>query len=279
MLNVNEYVNQNNCLIGVSAGYNPMDGLLPYPYITKAGRFDVSLSGKSNDKSDLSLEQLIELLVDPSRHPSARVRCKPDRPDTRPNGRRIVGKLDWEPLRRRLIAEGVIKGSASEVSQNPPAQGSQEGRAVSEKVKFGEQGYQFDPSRKDERRRVLTERSLRPDQGRFRACLIASSGAPCCAISGCRVATAVQAAHIMPFLQEADNHPENGLLLRADLHLLFDAGLLGIEPDTLEVYVAADAANDADYARFNGLKLQWHGLLSRPALRERWTWFCEQNEM
>lgn len=276
MLNVKDYVNQNNCLIGVSAGYNLMNGLLPYPYLSEAGTFDVSLSGKSKKEADFSLKQLFELLENPSKHPKARVRCKPDRSGTTPNGRRIIAKLDWEPLRRR-IAEGVIKGATPEGLQYPPAQGSQEVEVVSHAAKSGELGYQFDPSRKDERRRALTERSLRPDQGRFRASLIARSGEPCCAISDCRIATAVQAAHIMPFLQEADNHPENGLLLRADLHLLFDAGLLGIEPDTLEVNIAAGAANDADYAKFNGLKLQLHGILSRPALCERWAWFCEQN--
>src|SRR3712207_8092818 len=33
------------------------------------------------------------------------------------------------------------------------------------------------------------------------------------------------------------NHPTNGLLLRADLHLLFDQGLIGIDPATMTVLV------------------------------------------
>jgi HNH endonuclease len=32
----------------------------------------------------------------------------------------------------------------------------------------------------------------------------------------------LEAAHISPYRGEEDNHPENGLLLRADLHTLFD---------------------------------------------------------
>jgi len=32
-----------------------------------------------------------------------------------------------------------------------------------------------------------------------------------------------------------DNHEENGLLLRADIHTLFDLDLLGIEPKTLQI--------------------------------------------
>jgi putative restriction endonuclease len=32
-----------------------------------------------------------------------------------------------------------------------------------------------------------------------------------------------------------DNDPSNGLLLRTDIHTLYDLNLLGIEPDSLKV--------------------------------------------
>ncbi|MEH1887220.1 MULTISPECIES: HNH endonuclease signature motif containing protein [unclassified Nostoc] len=33
---------------------------------------------------------------------------------------------------------------------------------------------------------------------------------------------ALEAAHIIPYSETENNHPSNGLLLRADLHTLFD---------------------------------------------------------
>ena len=71
-----------------------------------------------------------------------------------------------------------------------------------------------------------TERERRPKQAAFRnALLIAYEGR--CAISGCDAAPALEAAHV------ADWHAENdvgaGILLRADLHRLFESGLLVID--------------------------------------------------
>jgi putative restriction endonuclease len=44
-------------------------------------------------------------------------------------------------------------------------------------------------------------------------------------------------AHIMPYMGPATNDVQNGLLLRADVHTLFDLGLIAVEPDPLEVLV------------------------------------------
>ena len=49
------------------------------------------------------------------------------------------------------------------------------------------------------------------------------------------VLAVLEAAHIRPYLGENDHHPENGLLLRSDVHTLFDLDLLGIDPSTLLV--------------------------------------------
>ncbi len=111
MLNVRDYINEYNCLTSVSAAYNPMQGQIPHPYLVKGQYFDVSLNGKSNDKHHLSFEQLIGLLANPSRHPSARVRCKPNRSGTSPNGRRKLSEFDWSALRARLIEAGVLSTS------------------------------------------------------------------------------------------------------------------------------------------------------------------------
>ena len=46
-----------------------------------------------------------------------------------------------------------------------------------------------------------------------------------CAVTGCDVPDVLQAAHIFPYMGPETNHPSNGLL-RADIHTLFDLGLI-----------------------------------------------------
>jgi hypothetical protein len=41
----------------------------------------------------------------------------------------------------------------------------------------------------------------------------------------------LQAAHIRPVTEEGENRVDNGLLLRSDVHTLFDRGYLGVHPD------------------------------------------------
>lgn len=76
-----------------------------------------------------------------------------------------------------------------------------------------------------------------------------------CVVTGCEVLDLLEAAHIKPYRGEDDNHSENGLLLRADIHTLFDLDLLGIEPKELRVELHPAVANDNDYNRLHGRKL------------------------
>ncbi|SEU44350.1 HNH endonuclease [Nonomuraea wenchangensis] len=51
-----------------------------------------------------------------------------------------------------------------------------------------------------------------------------------CAISGDRIRPVLQAAHIRPVAAGGEHRLDNGLLLRSDLHTLFDRGYLAIDP-------------------------------------------------
>ena len=51
-----------------------------------------------------------------------------------------------------------------------------------------------------------------------------------CAITGSKIRPALQAAHILPVAQGGMNRLGNGLLLRSDVHAMFDGGYLGIYP-------------------------------------------------
>ncbi|WP_200883691.1 HNH endonuclease [Archangium violaceum] len=50
-----------------------------------------------------------------------------------------------------------------------------------------------------------------------------------CALTDCEEPRVLEAAHIFPYHGPQTNHVTNGLLLRADLHVLFDLGLLRTE--------------------------------------------------
>jgi putative restriction endonuclease len=51
-----------------------------------------------------------------------------------------------------------------------------------------------------------------------------------CAVTGERIRPVLQAAHIQPVSIGGQNRIDNGLLLRSDVHTLFDAGYLGVDP-------------------------------------------------
>ena len=105
----------------------------------------------------------------------------------------------------------------------------------------------------DERSRILRAIRVRRGQYAFRQLLMARFGAKC-VISGCTVQGVLEAAHIRPYRGPQDNHPANGLLLRADLHTLFDLNRIAIEPQTLKVIVHPELGG-SEYAWFAGKRL------------------------
>jgi len=51
-----------------------------------------------------------------------------------------------------------------------------------------------------------------------------------CVVTGCTVKSLLEAAHIEPYSEGQDHRIGNGLVLRTDIHTLFDKGLLTIAP-------------------------------------------------
>ena len=51
-----------------------------------------------------------------------------------------------------------------------------------------------------------------------------------CAITGSKIWPVLEAAHIRPITQGGEHRLDNGLLLRSDVHTLFDCGYLGVDP-------------------------------------------------
>jgi uncharacterized protein YjbI with pentapeptide repeats len=76
----------------------------------------------------------------------------------------------------------------------------------------------------------------RQGQSQFRKALLKAYNGRC-VVTGCDIEAALEAAHIIPYCLTKDNNILNGLLLRADLHTLFDFNLLVINPETRFVYL------------------------------------------
>jgi hypothetical protein len=88
---------------------------------------------------------------------------------------------------------------------------------------------------------------VRPDQAAFRRKVFLKYGGRC-AISGCTIETALDAAH-KPGRTWRDGHnlAEDGLLLRKDLHALYDNGLLKIDQDGSLTFDPVAAEHYADF--------------------------------
>jgi putative restriction endonuclease len=70
-----------------------------------------------------------------------------------------------------------------------------------------------------------------------------------CAITGERTLPVLEAAHIKPYSAGGPHEPENGLLLRSDLHTLFDQGYLTIDADQLKVVVSSRIREEFENGR------------------------------
>jgi len=74
-------------------------------------------------------------------------------------------------------------------------------------------------------------------QGSFRV-LVTDAYQRRCAMTGEKTLPVLEAAHIRPYANDGLHEVSNGLLLRSDLHTLFDRGYLGIDPDDRRVVVS-----------------------------------------
>lgn len=83
----------------------------------------------------------------------------------------------------------------------------------------------------------LRKLAERLGQAKFRNQLIKAYNGMC-AITGTQELTSLQAAHITPYDGAKSNKISNGILLRADIHNIFDRGLIYICPNTLRVVVS-----------------------------------------
>lgn len=138
----------------------------------------------------------------------------------------------------------------------------------------------YTPSENDERAKVYKAIIQRRGQKKFRDAVREMYDNKC-VITGCEILDILEAAHINPYRGEKDNHVTNGLLLRADIHTLFDLDLIGIEPNELKVHLSEAIKKDGYQVLENKfLKLKnTKNKPSKEALNLRWNIFVRSNNL
>lgn len=113
----------------------------------------------------------------------------------------------------------------------------------------------------------------RRDQASFRSDVALNCGDRCVYTGASAIRC--EAAHLVAHARRGGASFKNGLLLRSDLHTLFDAGLCAIDPATLQIWFAPELLEtDADLQRINGAKMRPTMMpINAENLAARWTEF------
>jgi HNH endonuclease len=111
-------------------------------------------------------------------------------------------------------------------------------------------------------------------QGAFRL-MVTDAYQRRCAVSGERTLPVLDAAHIKPYASSGPHRIDNGLLLRKDLHALFDAGYVTVTP-ALQVRVSRrireEFLNGRDYYALDGRDIRLPTAPNPPPNREFLEW-------
>lgn len=119
----------------------------------------------------------------------------------------------------------------------------------------------------DARRRIEAQIYVRQGGGKFRDdALNRFEGR--CVVSECEVPQVLEAAHIVPYRGPHTNTADNALLMRGDIHTLFDRNLLRIDPETLRIELSEELKQSA-YSEFDGRTLVIPATVSRKSLGAR----------
>ena len=98
---------------------------------------------------------------------------------------------------------------------------------------------------------------VRIGQGAFRV-MVTDAYARKCAITGEKTLPVLEAAHIKPYSISKLNKTSNGLLLRADLHKLFDSGYITVTKEhkvEISKKIKEEFENGREYYRYHGNSL------------------------
>lgn len=173
-------------------------------------------------------------------------------------------KFAKNELRKNMIISGQSKGSKGGNSNKRILIQSELTFSQWQFVLFGEQNSkipniidihlpssEFENSEIDARQKMLRSISERRGQPKFRRELLAAYSYKC-AVTGTSANEVLEAAHILPYINESRNHVQNGILLRADIHTLFDRFLLSIDED-YKIVISEKIMKS--YGKYHGMQM------------------------
>lgn len=134
----------------------------------------------------------------------------------------------------------------------------------------------------DLRENLMAQIQIRRGQPKFRLKLLKLYNSTCI-ITGCKIPALLEAAHILPHAITEDFSASNGLLLRADIHTLFDLSLMAIDPSDMLLNLNPVLLDSDEYARLADLnigqklqKLHSSYQLNKEGLKYRWESFIAE---
>lgn len=156
---------------------------------------------------------------------------------------------DWKP--------NIVQGKSYDSNE---AIGGRLYQQVQERLqREAHSGLVADRVRENEEQRYGPGQTVFPriGQGAFRV-LVTEAYQRRCAITGEKTLPVLDAAHIKPFAQEGPNRTSNGLLLRQDLHTLFDKGYMTVDENfriEISKRIKEDYGNGREYYALQGKEL------------------------
>ena len=99
-----------------------------------------------------------------------------------------------------------------------------------------------------------------------------------CAVTQERTLPALEAVHIRPYQAGGKHEPQNGLLLRRDIHRLFDTGYVTVTPDLsfeVSTRIREEYENGRDYYALHGKRIATPARLTEHPAPEVLAWHNE----
>ena len=96
-------------------------------------------------------------------------------------------------------------------------------------------------------------------------------------VTGCAVLALLEACAVNRQGRSTETHPANGVLLRSDLHTLFDLDLIGFNPQNMELVLHEDLTG-SEYEMFAGTRLVFGNgqSIDMRAVQARWEEFTRK---
>ena len=162
--------------------------------------------------------------------------------------REQLGAASSKVLRRELDAESWFVHDYDEASGECRLV-----RGVRPANDLPDQGQGEEGSKGPDDARQIAAIRIRRAQRAFREKLLSAWNRRCI-VTESRIVELLEAAHIVPHADETDYRTSNGLLLRADIHTLYDLHLLSID-QFMRVHLS-ESIRSTEYRQYEGKKVE-----------------------